>query len=479
MDLPFRFEQFLLPLRIVFGRTATFEWFILHIWGIVLRDDSDGVTSGLRALGLPETVYHRALHFFHSEAFSAAELGKEWTESLLKRPDLFCLRGQPVFLGDGLKVAKEGRKMPAVKLQHQESGNVSKPEYIYGHYFGSLNLAIGQQFHAAAVPVSIRLEDGLPGVSEKTLVDRMADNCLEHMPLGSYAVLDSYFAAANLIQALRKNGRKLITRVRSTTVACGPVVPREGPRKGRPPIWGPEVRLSSYFQKKTDFTREKLVLYGDEEWVEWRTEYLYWDSSTELVQFVWVRRADGSEVLFLTTDLGLTAAEVIETYCFRFKIELCFRTMHQLFGAFDYHFWMKDLPLLSRRKQKRSPQKSKKKKAAPEIPEALQKQMRRKIEAYDRYVTVCGIALGILQLLALEVGKTPLALGGRHWMRTVPQSGFPSERMMLWALVHELTTAKESRDNLILAEILERMTAEEKEQPEVLTPEVEKIAYAA
>ena len=64
MDLPFRFEQFLLPLRIVFGRTATFEWFILHIWGIVLRDDSDGVTSGLRALGLPETVYHRALHFF-------------------------------------------------------------------------------------------------------------------------------------------------------------------------------------------------------------------------------------------------------------------------------------------------------------------------------------------------------------------------------------------------------------------------------
>ena len=68
---------------------------------------------------------------------------------------------------------------------------------------------------------------------------------------------------------------------------------------------------------------------------------------------------------------------------------------------------------------------------------------------------ILGIALGTLQLLTLEIGKIPLDLGGCRWMRTTPQSGFPSERMLLWSLVNELDRVKESREKFMLTGILE------------------------
>jgi hypothetical protein len=37
-----------------------------------------------------------------------------------------------VLVGDGIKIPKRGKKMPAVKLLHQQSESNTKPEYIMG-----------------------------------------------------------------------------------------------------------------------------------------------------------------------------------------------------------------------------------------------------------------------------------------------------------------------------------------------------------
>jgi hypothetical protein len=44
-------------------------------------------------------------------------------------------QGYRIFIADGLKVPKEGKKMPAVKALHQESQDNSKPAFIMGHSF--------------------------------------------------------------------------------------------------------------------------------------------------------------------------------------------------------------------------------------------------------------------------------------------------------------------------------------------------------
>jgi hypothetical protein len=70
--------------------------------------------------------------------------------------------GMRVWVGDGLKAPKEGRKMPAVKKLHQESANNSKPPFIFGHSFQAIGLLVTNSLGAMlAVPVSSRIHEGV------------------------------------------------------------------------------------------------------------------------------------------------------------------------------------------------------------------------------------------------------------------------------------------------------------------------------
>jgi hypothetical protein len=71
------------------------------------------------------------------------------------------LNGQLVYVGDGIKVGKEGNKMPGVKRLPQESANVSKAEWIRGHYFGAIGLPLGAGEALFAVPIAVQLQDGI------------------------------------------------------------------------------------------------------------------------------------------------------------------------------------------------------------------------------------------------------------------------------------------------------------------------------
>ena len=48
-------------------------------------------------------------------------------------PNPLRVNGRRVLVPDGIKVGKSGKKMPGVKLLHQESDSNTKPEYIMGH----------------------------------------------------------------------------------------------------------------------------------------------------------------------------------------------------------------------------------------------------------------------------------------------------------------------------------------------------------
>lgn len=56
---------------------------------------------------------------------------------------LSYVQGMVVLVGDGMKQAKEARRMPGVKKLHQESENSSKADYIFGHLFGAVGILMG------------------------------------------------------------------------------------------------------------------------------------------------------------------------------------------------------------------------------------------------------------------------------------------------------------------------------------------------
>jgi len=117
-------------LRPAFSRETTFLWFALCLVGLSIRPDFRGVTSIIRALGLKEVFYDRLLDLFHSKAVRVGLLAALWCYLILTLlpPALVPkINDRPVFIRDGIKVAKSGRKMPAVKKLHQQSTNNTKP----------------------------------------------------------------------------------------------------------------------------------------------------------------------------------------------------------------------------------------------------------------------------------------------------------------------------------------------------------------
>jgi DDE superfamily endonuclease len=264
MKLYERIEQILASLRPAFQREATFEWFVLLLWGVLLTTQPPAVTSYLNALGLSERYYHQALHWFHSQAFRVDRLCECWSDWLSQHANVDRLQGQRLYVGDGIKVGKEGRKMPGVKGLHQESSNVSKPEWIRGHYFSALGLLLRVGQAVFAVPLVFKLHDGIEAVSQTaptlTLVDKMAALCVAYMPPGSYVLLDAYYASVKLLKPLRQKGAHLITRVRCSTVAYAAFSRCPGKFRGRPRQWGSPVRLQELFAHPKDCFKTQVWL---------------------------------------------------------------------------------------------------------------------------------------------------------------------------------------------------------------------------
>ena len=61
-------ENFLRAMRPAFSWQATFVWFVIVFVGFLLRSDTFGVSSIVRALSLMLESYTCLVHFFHSTA---------------------------------------------------------------------------------------------------------------------------------------------------------------------------------------------------------------------------------------------------------------------------------------------------------------------------------------------------------------------------------------------------------------------------
>ena len=77
MSILDRVEQILIELRPVFSRQATFEWFVMLMWGVLLCSQAPAVTSYLNAVGLSEYYYNHAKQLV---PFASMERGKAITD---------------------------------------------------------------------------------------------------------------------------------------------------------------------------------------------------------------------------------------------------------------------------------------------------------------------------------------------------------------------------------------------------------------
>ena len=335
--------------------------------------------------------------------------------------------------------------MPGVKKLHQDSEDSSKGEYIFGHLFGAVGAVISKSNRFFCIPLKINIQDGLQSaaawegstVSTESHVVQMIENGYEAAKTfgKSIFLLDRYFLT---VPALRKLNQlnagseakrlELVTKAKRNCIAYEEPVAEPVRKRGRPKKKGDTVYLWKQFTEDPDsFTEAFVYIYGRKQAVRYKCMDLLWGQKLyQKLRFVLVEY-DGQRSILVSTDLTLTAVQIIELYSKRFCIENCFREMKQQTGAFCYHFWTKALEKLNHFKKK-------------EAPDALQKvtdlkAQRRiidKVRSIEVFVQISCIAFGLLHLLAVQEA-TEGDLSTLFYTRTKAKSRV-SEARVRWYL---------------------------------------------
>ena len=414
------------------SRSRTYMFLVLTLVGFCIRPECAGVTSFIRVVCLEPGLYKGFLHFFnYSTALDLSFLTQQRHRLVHRLFPVLQVSGYDVYVADGLKVAKEGKKMPGVKKLHQSSENNSKASYIMGHSFQALALLVRRtDGHAAAVPLTSRIHEGLvwfPG-DRRTLLDKLAAMFLETVSWGKRPGLltaDAYYASGKVIRPVMKEGHQLLTRVRKNAVAYRMVALPKTARRGRPKKYGKKVHLRDYFDRRETFTPALSPVYGETETtILYRTEVLLWRPIGRLVRFVWVIHPTRGNIILMCTDGSIEPLTVIQTYGYRFKIEVGFRSAIHGVGTYAYHFWMKAMKPIRRREGKQYLHKKS---------DSYRETVKRKVEAYHRFVQLGCIAQGLLQYLSLVYGKEVWSQF-RSWLRTMKTNNPPSELVVSYAL---------------------------------------------
>ena len=442
-------------LRPAFKRTRTFLWFAIALAATCIRSDLLGVTSMVRALGLQERCYDRLLDCLHSRAIDLDALTRRWVSLALftLKPFLYTVQGRIVLVADGIKVAKTGRKMPAVKKLHQESDNNSKPEFIFGHSCQAVALIVRAATSFLAIPLACRIHEGVvfSNRDHRSLLDKLVlmVNALT-LTVPFYLVADTYYAAATIIRPLLTVGQHLITSVRSNAVAYEAAPPPATIHKGRPRLYGGKIKLKTLFDDQTAFIEASSPIYGEKNVsLRYRLVELYWKPAGHLVRFVLVIHPDRGRKILLSTDRSLAALQIIEIFGVRFKIEVSFKQAIYTVGTYAYHFWMRAMSPRPRRSgnqylHHQSP--------------CYRDHVRRKIGAYHAHIQLGVIAQGLLQSLAI-LCTTAVWRHFGSWLRTVRPGILPSELVVALALRHSLPLflADSSADHILTKFIRQRL----------------------
>ena len=326
-----------------------FVYFQSYLWSLLL-------TKGHKCMpNLAQPCFFIDRHLSSWERFLAENT---WDVTVMSKTVVQILIAK---LGDSLKVhgaylaaldttliAKTWGKMLGVQRWHQASENADRGDSLMGHHWGILGLISfsGVLGRYLCWPILMRLIPGQHnpflwvvdpnGVIMQAsfweavlpLVYHLAE-VLHQAPLR--VVADAYFCKAPFLQPLIERGIDVISRMRKDAVGwddpvyCG---------RGRPPKHGKKWKLAELV---THFPTETIpvFLYG-------KTVEL-----AGVVRDVWIRDVSQKvrvvvvegikePLIFLCTDLSLTAAQILEIYGARFSIELALRDLKGYLGLGDY-----------------------------------------------------------------------------------------------------------------------------------------------
>ena len=367
---------------------------------------------------LDKKYYTNLDDMFRSDAIDLDKLTDNWFNIISNECTPILFRGRRIFITDGVKKPKEGRRMPGVKRLHSDSDTQSKPSSFHGIQAAGIVTLVrhpGNQAESLSMPVEIRLMDGLKSISEWDGTSH--PYAKEPLEMQSFHRMERYISQtgdayiiadrASMSQELflesenisQRTGHKvhMITNAKSNAVAYEEPV-YSG--RGRPPKRGHKVELNRLFSDRADdFRRARLCIYGRHQTVRYLSVSLRWGIRHRIpLKFVLCLMEDGRRIILATNDKNLPGTDVIWLYAQRFgSIEEDYRVLKTEFGGMNYRFWTHEMPHLSHFRSSSEPDILEEVKTADDRRLVL-----RAIRASELYMQTAFIAMGFVKLLAAK-----------------------------------------------------------------------------
>jgi len=412
-----------------------------------------GVTSLARGAGLLSSCYTSMLNFFTTTAVNFEKLQLLWVSVVFKCfSGIVRINGRCVIAGDGIKIGKEGKKMPGVKWLHQSSESNSKAEHITGHSIQVLALLVQGLGTYFAVPLAGQIHEGVRFHYHdcRTLLDKMFEMVVDlRLPEACYLVLDKYYCSGRFMKQLIAKNIHIVTMMKKNAVAYQPAVKETTKKRGRPSKYGKKIKLFSLFDQEQSWitaafpTNQGII-------IEYCSIELFWRPLGDLALFVLTRHPTKGNAIVMSTDRTASSLSLIKIYGLRFKIEVLFKqAVHQI-GTFLYRFWLKSMA--PRKRHQKGDQ------CLQFFSKEFKVRVARKLHAYNLFILSGLIAQGLLQYLSIHCHAMVWASFGT-WLRTIRDNTLPSEMVTAWAMTrtYDQFLADEQQLSIFKKFILKKM----------------------
>jgi hypothetical protein len=343
---------YLEPFRQLFSQ-PTYAYFKAFIWAMMIIEGKKTTTN------IAHACFFLKKHIASFERFLAEYIWDMNKVSQTLVNILLKVLAKKLFIYDAFLLAldttntpKATKKMVGTQKWKDHSGNPDHGEYIIGHQWAIAGLVSRFANRFLCWPILTRMISGKKnpshyvcspeGLRPMTFWDsalaiilqaRAFLEPIKAIPLR--VVVDAYFANASFINPMIDEGIYVITRWRKDGVGRDDPIPHIGKRNvGRPKEYGIEYKLASLLKT---FTPENVMVYtyGKLSLVSVVTRDMWLRDIKKKVRVV-VIEGISEPIILLSTDMTLSAAEIIEIYSSRFSIEIAIRELKQHFGFGDY-----------------------------------------------------------------------------------------------------------------------------------------------
>jgi hypothetical protein len=323
--------------------SPSFDTFRGYVWAMMVVNGSKCMTKIAHScffLGKHISSFERFLSENHWNLYEVMQL--LFRQIIDKLADRALVYGCYLLALDTTLVSKTSKRMLGVQKWHCSSSNPDS--FTIGHHWAIAGLLTSIQSRWLFWPLLMKLVSGQKNIShfvgsEDDLRPMNIWDCTIALVLQiknwlpqekMRVVADAYFSKATFINALLQEGIHLISRLRKDAVAWDDAPAYQG--RGRPRKRGRKWQLAELLNASTTCCIS-VRIYG-------KVQQL-----SVIVRNVWLRgvkvrvvviRSQREPIILLSTDLGLSATQIIQMYAARFTMEIGIRDLKQYFGLDDY-----------------------------------------------------------------------------------------------------------------------------------------------